>query len=181
LALGTVARTLLRDEHDGMLDRIRAAPVSTWQVLGGSASSVVVQGALASVAVVALSTFLFGATWGQPLEVSVVLAAFVFAVAGLLGLVVGVARTEPQAESWTNLMAFTFGIIGGAFFGGSTLPGLFGKIGTLTPNGAAMRALIELGPGNRGLAGVWPYLAWLLLIGAAGLVSGARLLDRRLR
>ncbi len=181
LALGTVARSLLRDEQDGMLDRIRASPVSTSQVIGGSAVGVVVQGTMAAVAVVALSSVFFGAVWGQPVEVAAVLAAFVLAVAGLLGVVVGVARTEAQAESWTNVVAFTFAIIGGAFFGGSTLPGVLGRIGTLTPNGAAMRALIELGPGERSLAGVWPYLAWLLLIGVAGLVTGAYLLNRRLR
>jgi ABC-type multidrug transport system permease subunit len=181
LALGTVARSLLRDEHDGMLDRIRSAPVSSWQVLGGSAAGVVVQGACAAGSVVLLSTLVFGAVWGQPIEVAVVLAAFVVAVAGLLGLVVGVAHTEPQAESWTNFLAFGFAIIGGAFFGGSTLPGLLGRIGTLTPNGAAMRALIELGPGEQSLLGVWPHVTWLLLMGVGGLLVGARLLDRRLR
>ncbi len=181
LALGITARTLLRDEHDGILDRMRAAPVSLRQVLAGSGGTVVVQGAVASAVVILVSGLLFGAVWGEPAEVVVVIAAFVFSVAGLLGFVVGVARTEIQAESWTNLLAFSFAIVGGSFFGGTLLPGFLGVIGVLTPNGAAMRALIELGPGGRSLAQVWYLIAWLLVVGVAGLLVGGRLLSRRLR
>jgi hypothetical protein len=86
-----------------------------------------------------------------------------------------------QAESWTNLMAFTFAIVGGSFFGGTLLPGFLGFIGVLTPNGAAMRALIELGPGGRSLVEVWYLIAWMVVVGVVGLLVGGRLLSRRLR
>ncbi len=181
LGLGTTARSLLRDERDGILDRMRAAPLSTRDIVAGSGGTVVVQGALASAVVLVVSALLFGAVWGQPVEVVVVVAAFVLSVAGLLGLIVGVARTEMQAESWTNLLAFTFAVIGGSFFGGTLLPGVLGFLGLLTPNGAAMRALIELGPGGRSLGDVWYLLAWMLVVGVVGLVVGGRLLERRLR
>jgi ABC-2 type transport system permease protein len=181
LGLGISARTLLRDEHDGILDRMRAAPISLRQLLAGSGGTVMVQGGVAAALVILVSSLLFGAVWGQPGEVAVVVGAFVFSVAGLLGLVVGVARTEIQAESWTNLLAFTFAIIGGSFFGGTLLPGFLGFLGVLTPNGAAMRALIELGPGGRSLVEVWYLLAWLVVVGVAGLLVGGRLLSRRLR
>jgi hypothetical protein len=181
LGLGITARTLLRDEHDGILDRMRAAPISLRQILAGSGGTVMVQGGVAAAVVILVSSLLFGAVWGQPAEVAVVVAAFVFSAAGLLGLVVGVARTEMQAESWTNLMAFTFAIVGGSFFGGTLLPGFLGFIGVLTPNGAAMRALIELGPGGRSLVEVWYLIAWMVVVGVVGLLVGGRLLSRRLR
>lgn len=181
LGLGATARMQLRDEAAGILDRMRAAPVSLRQILAGNGATVMFQGALAATVVIVVSALLFDAVWGQPFEVVVVIAAFVFSVAGLLGLVVGVARTEIQAESWTNVIAFGFAIIGGSFFGGTMLSGFLGVLGVLTPNGAAMRALIELGPGNRSLAEVWYLLLWMLLVGVVGLVVGSRLLERRLR
>ena len=181
LGLGVTARGLLRDDADGILDRVRASPLSTGNVVGGAATTVMVQGAIAVVAVVGLSSLVFGADWGTPGEVAVILAAFIVSVAGMLGLVVGVASTELQAESWTNVVAFGFAVLGGSFFGGAVLPGFLGFIGTLTPNGAAMRALVEVGPGGESLADVWLLIAWMLAVGIGGILLGGRLLERRLR
>ena len=44
-----------------------------------------------------------------------------------------------------------------------------------------MRALIEVGPGGRGLADIWYLLVWMLVLGVGGVVVGGRLLTRRLR
>lgn len=181
LGLGVTARSLLRDDREGILDRVRASPISTGEVVGGSAITVLVQGALAAIVVVGLSSLVFGADWGQPAEVIVIIAAFIVAVGGMLGLVVGVASTELQAESWTNVLAFGFAVLGGSFFGGALLPGVLGFIGTLTPNGAAMRALIEVGPGGESLADVWYLVVWMLVLGVGGVLLGGRLLGRRLR
>lgn len=181
LGLAVNAKSLVRDRSIGILDRVRASPLSTRDVVLGAALTVMATGLLAAALVTVLSTLLFGASWGEPLDVAVIMFAFVVSVAGLLGLVVGLARTEAQADSWTNLMAFGFAVLAGSFFGGTTLPGLLGVIGTLTPNGAAMRALIEAGPGGEGLAGVWYLLVWMLMIGLAGVVAGGVLLNRRVR
>jgi len=181
LGLGGSARLLLRDEHDGILDRVRAAPVSPRSIVGGSSGAVLVQGLVAATVVIVGSSVVFGASWGQPVEVAVVVVCFVVAMAGLLGVIVGVAATEMQAESWTNVLAFTFAVVGGSFFGGVVLPGVFGFIGLLTPNGAAMRALIELGPGGKSLDEVWYLPVWMLVLGVAGLLVGGRMLERRLR
>lgn len=181
LGLGVNAKSLVRDRSIGILDRVRAAPISTRDVVLGAAITVMVTGIVAATLVVVLSTVVFGASWGRPLDVAVIMLAFVASVAGLLGLVVGLARTEAQADSWTNLMAFGFGVLAGSFFGGTTLPGLFGVIGNLTPNGAAMRALIEAGPGGEGLGGVWYLIVWMFAIGVVGVVVGGVMLNRRLR
>ncbi len=181
LGLSVNAKSLVRDRSDGILDRVRAGPLATRDIVIGSAASVMVTGLVAAALVTILSSVVFGADWGDPLTVAAVMVAFVASVAGLLGLVVGIARTEAQADSWTNVVAFSFAVLGGSFFGGTMLPGLLGVIGTLTPNGAAMRALVEAGPGGEGLGGVWYLLAWMFAVGVAGVVVGGFLLDRRLK
>lgn len=181
LGLAVNAKSLVRDRSTGILNRVRASPLSTRDVVVGAALTVMVTGMVAAALVTVLSTVVFGASWGRPLDVAVILFAFVVSVAGLLGLAVGLARTEAQADSWSNLMAFGFAVLAGSFFGGTTLPGVLGVLGTLTPNGAAMRALIEAGPGGEGLAGVWYLLVWMFVIGLVGVIVGGVLLNRRLR
>jgi ABC-2 type transport system permease protein len=180
LGLGTAARSLVREQHEGTLDRIRAAPVSVWGVVGGSSLGVLAQGLVAALVVYGVSSLLFGAEWGQPVEVLVVLVAMVVGLSGLAAVIAGLARTEPQAEGWNNALAFIFGILGGAFFGGARFPGVLGAIGSVTPNGLAMQALVEVGPGGRSLVDVLPQLGGLLLTGAVGLAVGGALMKRRL-
>jgi ABC-2 type transport system permease protein len=103
----------------------------------------------------------------------------VVALSGLSAVITAVSRTEAQAEGWTNALAFLFGVIGGAFFGGAQFPGLLGAVGSLTPNAIAMRALVELGPGGQDLASVVPLLLALLAVGAVGLLIGTRMMVRR--
>jgi ABC-2 type transport system permease protein len=179
LAMGTAARGLVREDREGTLDRIRAAPVSPTTIVTGSSLGVFVQGLVASFVVYGVSTVLFGASWGSPLEVSVVLVAMVVAISGLAAVIVALARTEAQAEGWNNAAAFLLGILGGAFFSGARFPGLLGYLGALTPNSIAMRALIELGPGGRTLLDVVPLLAALVAIGVVSVVVGGRILRRR--
>lgn len=180
LAMGTAARGLVREQREGTLDRIRSAPVSPRTIVAGSSLGVFVQGVVASFLVYAVSTLAFGASWGSPLEVSVVLVCMVVAISGLAAVIVAVARTEPQAEGWNNAAAFLLGILGGAFFSGARVPGLLGVLGSLTPNSMAMRALVELGPGRRSLAEVAPLLLALVAMGAVGVLAGGRILRRRL-
>jgi ABC-2 type transport system permease protein len=180
LAMGTAARGLVREQREGTLDRIRSAPVSPRAIVAGSSLGVLVQGMVASFLVYGVSTLAFGAAWGQPVEVSVVLVCMVVAISGLAAVIVALARTEPQAEGWNNAAAFLLGILGGAFFSGARFPGVLGVVGSLTPNSIAMRALVELGPGRRSVLDVAPLLLALLAMGAVGVLAGGRILRRRL-
>jgi ABC-2 type transport system permease protein len=153
--------------------------VSAGSIVGGTSLGVFAQGVLASMVVYGVSTLAFGARWGEPVEVIIVLVSLVVALSGLSAVITAVSRTEAQAEGWTNALAFLFGVIGGAFFGGAQFPGLLGAVGSLTPNAIAMRALVELGPGGQDLASVVPLLLALLAVGAVGLLIGTRMMVRR--
>lgn len=179
LGLGGAARNLVREDREGTLARIRSAPVSAQALVGGTSLGVFAQGVLASMVVYGVSTLAFGARWGEPVEVIVVLVSLVVALSGLSAVITALSRTEAQAEGWTNALAFLFGVIGGAFFGGAQFPGLLGAVGSLTPNAIAMRALVELGPGGQDLVPVVPLLLALLAIGAVGLLVGTRAMVRR--
>ena len=179
LGLGSAARNLVREDREGTLARIRSTPISPQSLVTGTSLGVLAQGVLAALVVYGVSTVAFGARWGRPVEVVTVLVALVVALSGLSAIITALSRTEAQAEGWTNAMAFLFGVIGGAFFGGAQFPGLVGAIGSLTPNAIAMRALVELGPGGQDLRSVLPLLLALVAIGAVGLLIGSRSMVRR--
>jgi len=92
------ARGFFEDKDQGMIERMRAAPVRPYQILVGKSLSVLVFGLGSLLVIFLVTTKLFGAYWGDPLSVVLICAALVLAIVALTALVIGVARTKRQAE-----------------------------------------------------------------------------------
>jgi ABC-2 type transport system permease protein len=132
-----------------------------------------------SLSIVALVTTLaFGANWGSPLAAGAVCLAMVIAVVCLTALVIGLARTQRQAEGIASAVVFGLALLGGNFVFLSAVPDVMKQIALFTPNGQALRALTDLSTTGGGLSVVvTPVLAILgfsLVVGLA-----AALLSRR--
>lgn len=168
--VGAGARSLLRERADGTLARVRAAPVTDRSILVGKTLAVLAAGTVSLAVVWGVTEALFGARWGAPAGVALVLAGVVVAVSGIAAVVAGTATTEAQADSTTSIIAFVLALIGGNFISPGALPDLFQRLSLATPNGWALRALVELSAGDAAAADVLPAVAVLL---AMGLVTGA--------
>ncbi|TVR22853.1 MAG: ABC transporter permease [Ilumatobacter sp.] len=165
LTLGAGARTLIVERREGTLARIRAAPITDRAVLAGVTASVVVLGLVSFAVVWLVTAVVFGADWGEPLPVAVVIIATVLAVAGISTLVTGLARTEAQADGASSVLAFGFALIGGGFLSPGDLPDLLARVALITPNRWALDAFAELGAGASGVSAVATPVAVLLAIG----------------
>jgi len=180
LSVGAISRDLLTEKRIGLLDRVRAGPVHAATIVAGKGLSVVIIGAT-SLCVIWLATSLaLGADWGDPIGVVLLIVAAALAVAGIAGLIAGVARTEQSADALATLVAFVFALVGGAFIPPGDMPDALARLSLLTPTGWALRGFAELSAGSGGVADVVPHV--LVLLGwalGAGLVA-ARLLPRRL-
>lgn len=170
LTLGAGARTLIVERREGTLARIRSTPVSDRAVLAGVTASVVVLGLVSFLVVWLVTAVVFGADWGDPLGVLVVILATVLAVAGISTLVTGLARTEAQADGMSSVLGFGFALIGGGFLSPGDLPDLLARIALITPNRWALDAFAEL---SAGAAGVSAVVAPVLVLASIGLVTGA--------
>lgn len=170
LTLGAGARTLIVERREGTLARIRSTPISDRAVLAGVTASLVVVGLVSFLVVWLVTAVVFGARWGDPLAVVVVILASVIAVAGISTLVTGLARTESQADGMSSVLGFGFALIGGGFLSPGDLPGLLDRISLITPNRWALDAFAELGAGAAGLQAV---LTSVLVLAGIGLVTGA--------
>jgi ABC-2 type transport system permease protein len=168
--IGDGARSIVAERKQGTLPRILAAPVSPTSVLLGKTAQVMVVGVLSMTAVWLITWLGFGADWGDPVGVFVVIVAAVTAIAGISLLITGFARTENQADALTTIVALLFAVAGGTFFLGAT--GVLDTMRLFTPNGLALSAFVDLSAAQSGLAGVMPQVLLLLAIGIGTATAG---------
>jgi ABC-2 type transport system permease protein len=107
--------------------------------------------------------------------------ALVLAVTGAAALVYGVSRTDQQGSTLAGVLYLILGMAGGSFFPIGQLPEFFSRIAVYSPfywGAEGYRALIEQGGG---VGEILPNIGILGGPGAALLVLGSWLLERRVR
>jgi linearmycin/streptolysin S transport system permease protein len=125
-----------------------------------------------TVLVVATSA-LFGARWGNPAGVAVLIVAAVLSAMGIMALIATFARTAEQAGNWQSVIAVVLGLVGGTFFPVAQAPGILSKITFVAPQAWFLRGLGDLRGGSFSV--VWvPVTA----LGAFAAVTGAVALTR---
>jgi len=172
------ARSFFVDRSQGMIERMRAAPVRPVEILLGKAFSVFVYGVVSLATIGVVTTAAFGADWGAPLPAALLGLALVFSVICLTALVIGVARTQRQAEGIGSIIVFGLALLGGDFFFISSAPSAIKHLALLTPNGWAIRGFTDLATIGGGLGTiVEPVIAILIfsvVVGAFALSLARR-------
>jgi ABC-2 type transport system permease protein len=180
LGLSGVGRNLLAERRTGVLDRVRAGPVTDAAILAGKGTSVVVVGVASLLVIWLVTSMALRADWGDPLGVVVLIVAAALALGGIGGLIAGLARSEESADSLATGIAMVFSLLGGAFIPLGDLPETLQRVSLLTPTGVALRGFAELSAGRGDVASVAPHafvlLGWAVV---TGLVA-TRLLPRTL-
>lgn len=141
------AQSLLRERGDGTLTRLLAAPMSRESVVVGKALFTYILGVVSLVVLIVASGLLLGAEWGDPLGVTVMVLAAVFAALGIQSLVTTLAKTDEQAGAYGSVIAVTLGLLGGTFFPLSQAPPALATLSFLTPHAWIMRGLGDLSGG----------------------------------
>jgi ABC-2 type transport system permease protein len=165
---------LLEERNNGTLARLAAAPISSSAILAGKMLTSLVLGVVSMGVLVAATTILFGASWGNPLGVGVLVIAAVLAAMGIMAVIATAAKTAEQAGNWQSVAAVILGLLGGTFFPVSHAPGVLRTVTLLTPQAWFLRGLGDLRAGH--LDVVWlPALAMLAFAIVAGGVAMIRL------
>jgi ABC-2 type transport system permease protein len=173
-----VARSFFVDRSQGMVERIRAAPVRPVEILMGKALSVFVYGGLSLLVVGVVTSAAFGANWGPTLPAIVLGAVLVAAVVCLTAFVIGVSKTQRQAEGISAIVVFGLSILGGNFFFTSQAPSAMKRLALLTPNGWALRGFTDLATIGGGFGTIAePVLGiavFSAIVGAVGVILAPR-------
>ena len=130
----------------------------------GKALSVFVYGTLSLATVGVITSVAFGAKWGSPLAACLLGLALVISDVCMTALVIGVSRTQRQAEGFASLLVFGLALLGGNFIVISSSPPLMRTLALFTPNGEAMRGFTDLATIGGGLSTVVRPIEAILLI-----------------
>jgi ABC-2 type transport system permease protein len=173
--IGMGARSVLAERQEGTLARLQVAPVPFGHVLAGKLLGMVSLSMVSVLVVWATTTWLLGATWGDPAGVLVLTVAVVAAMGALALFVTVIARNEAQADAATAGIGFALALLGGNFFPPGSLPPFFEKLALLTPNGWGLQGYGLLAIDGKGLSAVWgPVLALVVLTAAFGVIAVLR-------
>jgi linearmycin/streptolysin S transport system permease protein len=166
--------SLLEERNDGTLARLLAAPISRASILGGKLLTSFLLGVISMAVLVAATSVLFGASWGNPAGVAVLVVAAVLAAMGIMALIATFAKDAEQANMWQTVVAVVLGLLGGTFFSVSQAPGILARLTFVAPQAWFLRGLGDLRGGS--LSVVWvPVLAMLTFAVVAGGVALTRL------
>lgn len=165
---------LLEERQNGTMGRLLAAPISRRSIVAGKALTSFVLGMVSMAVLVAGTTLLLGAEWGNSLGVVVLVLAGVIAAMGIMFVVAAVARTPEQAGNIQAIIAMVLAMLGGSFFPVAQAGGLIEKLSLLTPHAWFLRGLGDLAAGG-GVAAVFPAALYVALF---GLITGGLALLR---
>jgi len=167
--------SLLEERNDGTLARLLAAPISRASILGAKLLTSFLLGVISMAVLVAATTLLFGATWGNPVGVTVLIVTAIMAATGIMALIATLARNAEQAANWQSVVAVILGLIGGTFFPVSLAPGILSKLTFVAPQAWFLRGLGDLRGG--GVSVVW--IPALAMLGFAAVTGGLALFRLR--
>lgn len=172
------SRSYFVDRDQGMIDRMRAAPVRPTEILLGKALSVFVYGLLSLGLIAVVTSVAFGADWGNPVAAGTLCVVLTMSVVMLTMLVIGVARTQRQAEGIASIVVFGLALLGGNFIFLSAAPPIMRTLALATPNGWALRGFTDLATVGGGLGTValpiGAILAFSALVGAVATLLAHR-------
>ncbi len=173
--VGGSARSLLTERQNGTLDRMRAAPIPGWTPPVGKAAVGFLLALISMCATWLSSVLIFGASWGDPVGVLMLIVAHAFAATTIIMLVASGARTDAQVDGFTLGVAFVFAFLGGSLVPVYNLPDWLQQVSFVTPNGWVSSGISELAGTGAGPAAV---LVPVAVVTGIGLVAGALALLR---
>lgn len=170
---------VLAERRDGTMARLFASPSRRWQVIVGKLLSSFVLGIISVATMIAATSIILGANWGDPIAVAAITMLMTLAAMGITGLVIVVAKTYESAQGFASIIAAGFALLGGNFIQITDAPAVIRTASLLTPNGWALRAFFDLVAEGGGIESI---LAPLAAIAAFAVVTGgiALALGRRL-
>ena len=175
-----VGRLFVSERQQGTMKRLRAAPLSRFQILAGKFLPAYFVSVLQGLFLLLAGRIVFGMSWGpQPLWLLLVVLATSLSAMGLALVVAALARTESQVAVYGTLLVLALSGASGSLMGSRELmPALMERVSLLTPQAWALDAYRQLlaNPAAPNLAIVAECCGVLTAFGAGLILVGWSLL-----
>lgn len=176
----SISRDVLSDRESGLLSHLLAAPVTAGQYLAGKTASVTLV-SLLGLGLMICFGMAAGVSWGPPVAVGLLTLATAAATAGLLVLLMSLARTQRQGDAVTTVVIIVSSMLGGAFIPLTQIPGFLRPVTAISPVFWCVDGFNELMLRDGALTTIAPNLAVLSGAGLLMLLVGSLRLGRRIQ
>jgi ABC-2 type transport system permease protein len=161
----TAAGRLVFTRQIGVSRRMVSTPTSAWTIVAGEALGRYLVAMLQAAYIVAMTSLVFGVSWGDPLAAAAIIALFGLVAAGAAMLVGAQSRNADQASSLGVFAGLALGALGGCMIPWQFMPDAMQSIARLIPHSWALLGLQQLVREGGGIASVAPNLAVLAVYG----------------
>ena len=141
----TVGGLFVAERRQGTLVRLRAAPITRWQLLMGKLIPCLLLSLFQGVFLLTAGRLFFGMSWGsQPLWLLAVVATTSLAAMGLAMLIAGLAKTETQVAVYGSLLVLVLAAVSGSLMPRALMPETMVHLSYVTPHAWALDAYSQL-------------------------------------
>jgi ABC-type multidrug transport system permease subunit len=173
-------RDLYREMRARTLERFKTLHEGLFAFLAGKVLFAIAMGMIGAVILLGGSALIFQFAWRQPVPLALLVLAYSFCGAGVLGLMAALAGSERRADALGNVLIMGMAMLGGCMFPIDGFPRFVREwITPLMPTGWFASAARSLEAG--GDTSLWLVaIAKLLILGLATVALAAFLVRRRL-
>jgi ABC-2 type transport system permease protein len=175
-----VGRLFVSELRQGTMKRLRAAPLSRWQILVGKFVPAYLLSIVQGIFLLIAGRLVFGMNWGpQPLWLVLVVMTTSLSAMGLALVVAALARTESQVAVYGTLLVLALAGLSGCLMGDRKLmPEIMRRVSLITPHAWALDAYRQLlaNPAGPNLTIVMQSCAMLAAFGVGLVLLGWSLL-----
>lgn len=159
------AETIFQERRNKTLERIKVAPVSEREILGGKLFGIFLIALLQFVMIIFFTAIFYRVSWGNSLLGIVIMIFFsVLAFSGLSTLLASLTKSEEQIGNIGPALSMIFGFLGGSMWPISAFPDWLNIISKLTPNRWAIDGFSKLMYQEGGIISIFPEVFVLLLM-----------------
>lgn len=141
-----VGRLFVSEMRQGTMKRLRAAPLSRWQILFGKFVPAYLLSIVQGIFLLVAGKLVFGMSWGpDPLWLVLVVLATSLSAMGLALVVAALAKTESQVAVYGTLLVLALAGLSGCLMGDRELmPQIMRRVSLVTPHAWALDAYRQL-------------------------------------
>ena len=166
-ATNSGAETIFEEKRIKTFDRIKVAPVSEREILGGKLFGIFLVAFLQFVIIIIFTSIFYKVNWGNSiLGIIIMVLSAVLAFSGLSTLLASLTKSEEQIGGIGPALAMILAFLGGAMWPVFTFPKWMNIASKFTPNRWALDGFFKLMYDGGGVISILPY-AFVLLIMAS--------------
>ncbi len=160
------AETIFQERRNKTLERIKVAPVSEREILGGKLFGIFLIALLQFVMIVFFTRIFYRVNWGNSLlGIIIMILSSVLAFSGLSTFFASLTKSEEQIGNIGPALAMIFGFLGGGMWPAFAFPDWLNMVSKFTPNRWAIDGFLKLMYQEGGVVLIIPEV--LVLLGMA--------------